>query len=174
MRGRRRDEEVLRAAQAPSAAARYSCTALTAPPRHPPPRSVPTDIANPRQLSALGPSELSFWVASLFAGNPYQVHRVAAAGAGGWAAGRCGRLPPAPPPLPSTLAHQPLLPLVATPCCAAPQQQALLEEETTIGRLTAVKELLGGTQRYLSAQAALQSAFKTTGGAPEPPAGGPD
>lgn len=35
--------------------------------------SVPNDIANPRQLSELTPRELSFWVASLFAGNPYQV-----------------------------------------------------------------------------------------------------
>jgi hypothetical protein len=35
--------------------------------------SVPADIANPRQLSELGPCDLSFWVASLFAGNAYQV-----------------------------------------------------------------------------------------------------
>lgn len=35
--------------------------------------TVPSDVANPKQLSELGPSELSFWVASLFAGNPYQV-----------------------------------------------------------------------------------------------------
>ncbi|PSC67358.1 ATP-dependent protease [Micractinium conductrix] len=88
--------------------------------------SVPNDIANPRQLSELTPRELSFWVASLFAGNPYQ-------------------------------------------------QQALLEEDTTMGRLKAVEELLDGTVKYLAAQATLQSAFKTTGG-PDvaPPAGGPD
>lgn len=58
------------------------------------------------------------------------------------------------------------------------QQQALLEEETTIGRLKAEKELMSGTAKYLSAQAALQSAFKTTGGSsgsdPMPPPGGPD
>jgi hypothetical protein len=35
--------------------------------------SVPADIANPRQLTELGPFDLSFWVASLFAGSPYQV-----------------------------------------------------------------------------------------------------
>lgn len=35
--------------------------------------SVPDEIANPRQLAELAPRELSFWVASLFAGNPYQV-----------------------------------------------------------------------------------------------------
>lgn len=91
--------------------------------------TVPSDLANPRQLAELAPRELSFWVASLFAGNPYQ-------------------------------------------------QQALLEEETTLGRLKAVQELLGGTVKYLSAQAALQSAFKTTGGSGSsdiaPPSGGPD
>ena len=64
------------------------------------------------------------------------------------------------------------------------QQQALLEEETTMGRLKAVQELLNGTVKYLSAQAALQSAFKTTGGgggggggstgSSPPPPGGPD
>lgn len=42
--------------------------------------TVPDEIANPRQLAELAPRELSFWVASLFAGNPYQV-RAAAAGA---------------------------------------------------------------------------------------------
>ncbi|EFN59067.1 hypothetical protein CHLNCDRAFT_137801 [Chlorella variabilis] len=97
--------------------------------------SVPADITNPKQLSELAPCQLSFWVASLFAGNPYQ-------------------------------------------------QQALLEEETTMGRLKAVQELLNGTVKYLSAQAALQSAFKTTGGgggggggstgSSPPPPGGPD
>lgn len=35
--------------------------------------SVPADITNPKQLSELAPCQLSFWVASLFAGNPYQV-----------------------------------------------------------------------------------------------------
>lgn len=46
-----------------------------------------------------------------------------------------------------------------------------------MGRLQAVQELLSGTAKYLSAQAALQSAFKTTGGGSgdvAPPAGGPD
>ena len=44
--------------------------------------------------------------------------------------------------------------------------------------MPALQELLSGTAKYLSAQAALQSAFKTTGGSsgsdPTPPAGGPD
>jgi ATP-dependent Lon protease len=35
--------------------------------------SVPEALANPPQLKALPPRELSFWVASLFAGSPYQV-----------------------------------------------------------------------------------------------------
>ncbi|KAL4430787.1 hypothetical protein ABPG75_006043 [Micractinium tetrahymenae] len=89
--------------------------------------TVPDEIANPRQLAELAPRELSFWVASLFAGNPYQ-------------------------------------------------QQALLEEETAMGQLKAVKELLGGTVKYLSAQAALRSAFKSTGSGSDiaPPPGGPD
>ncbi|KAL4859539.1 LON peptidase N-terminal domain and RING finger protein 3 [Chlorella vulgaris] len=90
--------------------------------------SVPADIANPRQLTELGPFDLSFWVASLFAGSPYQ-------------------------------------------------QQALLEEETTLGRLKASQELLSGTQRYLGAQVALVGAFKPSGGSESdasPPAGGPD
>jgi hypothetical protein len=67
--------------------------------------------------------------------------------------------------------------LTARPCCwrAPLQQQALLEEETTLGRLKAVQELLSGTVKYLSAQVALQSAFKTTGGGgANPPPGGPD
>ena len=42
-------------------------------------------------------------------------------------------------------------------------------------RLNAVKGLLEGTVKYLSAQAALKSAFKTTGGSgSSPPPGGPD
>jgi ATP-dependent Lon protease len=32
---------------------------------------VPAGVADPVQLQDLGPRELSFWVASLFAGNPY-------------------------------------------------------------------------------------------------------
>ena len=32
---------------------------------------VPSELENPSQLTVLGPSELSFWVASVFAGNPY-------------------------------------------------------------------------------------------------------
>ena len=50
-----------------------------------------------------------------------------------------------------------------------------------MGRLKAVQELLNGTVKYLSAQAALQSAFSSTGGGGSassgdaaPPAGGPD
>lgn len=39
--------------------------------------TVPDEIANPRQLAELAPRELSFWVASLFAGNPYQVRTAA-------------------------------------------------------------------------------------------------
>lgn len=37
--------------------------------------TVPSDIANPKQLVELAPGDLSFWVASLFAGNPYQVRK---------------------------------------------------------------------------------------------------
>ena len=62
---------------------------------------------------------MSFWVASLLAGNPYQ-------------------------------------------------QQALLEEDATLVRLQAVRELLSSALKYLSAQSALQSAFKadSTGSSP--------
>ena len=64
-----------------------------------------------------------------------------------------------------------------------PTRPQLLEEETTLARLAAVQELLSGTAKYLSAQVALQGAFKTTGGgssgsggedASVPPPGGPD
>ena len=40
--------------------------------------AVPPDIADPRQLRELSPSGISFWVASLFAGNPYQQQQVCA------------------------------------------------------------------------------------------------
>lgn len=82
----------------------------------------------------------------------------------------------------SELAPRDLSFWVASLFAASPyQQQALLEEETTMGRLKAVQELLNGTVKYLSAQAALQSAFSSTGGGGSasggdaaPPAGGPD
>ena len=77
---------------------------------------VPPELADPTQLTTLRPEMLSFWVASLFAGNPYN-------------------------------------------------QQALLEEEDTIKRLKLEHELLSDTLKYLSAQSALQSAFKGNGGA---------
>lgn len=91
---------------------------------------VPSDVSDPEQLQHLGPRELSFWVASLFAGNPYS-------------------------------------------------QQALLEESNTLKRLGAEQELLSSTLKYLSAQAALQSAFSSgssSGSDSEgaPPSGGPD
>lgn len=33
---------------------------------------LPASVTSPQQLTTLAPRELSFWVASLFAGNPYQ------------------------------------------------------------------------------------------------------
>lgn len=58
-------------------------------------------------------------------------------------------------------------------------QQALLEEETTQGRLKREAEVLGQTLRFYSAATALESVFSdggssSSGGAPQPPAGGPD
>ena len=41
------------------------------------------------------------------------------------------------------------------------QQQALLEEDATLVRLQSVREVLSGALKYLGAQSALQSAFKT-------------
>jgi len=79
---------------------------------------VPPELADPSQLTTLAPSELSFWVASLFAGNAYN-------------------------------------------------QQAILEENNTIKRLQTEEELLSSTLKYLSAQAALQSAFGGSGGEEE-------
>ncbi len=79
---------------------------------------VPPELADPTQLTTLAPSELSFWVASLFAGNAYN-------------------------------------------------QQAILEENNTIKRLQTEEELLSSTLKYLSAQAALQSAFGGSGGEEE-------
>jgi hypothetical protein len=52
-------------------------------------------------------------------------------------------------------------------------QQALLEEETTQGRLQREAEVLGQTLKFYSAATALESVFSGDGGAP-PPAGGPD
>lgn len=79
---------------------------------------VPPELAEPSQLTTLTPSQLSFWVASLFAGNPYN-------------------------------------------------QQALLEEDNTMKRLKTEEELLSSTLKYLSAQAALQSAFGGSGSSGE-------
>lgn len=72
------------------------------------------EAMNPPQLDNLNPRETSFWIASLFGGNPYN-------------------------------------------------QQALLEEDDTMKRLEAERELLSSTLKYLSAQSALQSAFKGSG-----------
>jgi len=84
------------------------------------------EVMDPPQLEQLGPSDLSFWVASLFAGNPYN-------------------------------------------------QQALLEEDSTLKRLKVEQELLSNTAKYLGAQVALQSAFSGgSGGGDAPPSGGPD
>jgi len=86
---------------------------------------LPSEVADPSQLRELSPRDLSFWMASLIAGNPYQ-------------------------------------------------QQALLEEETTMDRLKAVVDLMESTLKYLSAQSALQSAFKSTGDEAASDAPGPD
>lgn len=73
--------------------------------------SIGPDIANPKQLSELGPGELSFWVASLFAGNPYQVGQKAGGGArqgasgAAWCAG--GHATPATRPCGPTRACSP-------------------------------------------------------------------
>ncbi|GAB4817835.1 hypothetical protein N2152v2_004881 [Parachlorella kessleri] len=83
------------------------------------------ELADPAQLTELDPPQMSFWVASLFSGNPYQ-------------------------------------------------QQALLEMDSTEERLKEEKELLSGTLKFLSAQAALQGAFKTGSGSIDEPTGGPD
>jgi Lon protease-like protein len=57
-------------------------------------------------------------------------------------------------------------------------QQQLLEEDSTAARLTAEKEVLEASLKYLSAQAALSSVFSPGGGEGEAPAapaaGGPD
>lgn len=66
------------------------------------------EVLEPKELETLNPRDLSFWVASLFAGSPYN-------------------------------------------------QQALLEENSSLKRLTVEKELLENTLKYLSAQSALQS-----------------
>lgn len=71
---------------------------------------VEPEVMEPKELDSLRPRDLSFWVASLFAGSPYN-------------------------------------------------QQALLEENDTVKRLTVEKELLENTLKYLSAQSALKSAF---------------
>ena len=79
---------------------------------------VPPELAEPSQLTTLSPSELSFWVASLFAGNPFN-------------------------------------------------QQSLLEEDSTMKRLKTEQDMLSSTLKYLSAQAALQSAFGGSGSSGE-------
>jgi Lon protease-like protein len=66
------------------------------------------ELLEPKELETLSSRDLSFWVASLFAGSPYN-------------------------------------------------QQALLEENSSVKRLTVEKELLENTLKYLSAQSALQS-----------------
>ncbi|GBF97423.1 ATP-dependent protease [Raphidocelis subcapitata] len=52
-------------------------------------------------------------------------------------------------------------------------QQALLEEDSTRGRLAREAEVLGQTLKFYSAATALESVFTSDGGA-QPPAGGPD
>lgn len=107
------------------------------------PPAPPQDIANPRQLDELSPRELSFWVGSLFAGSPYQQQVGRLAGRSGrrgvWAHRlRWLRSPtvgiPGTAVLPLSLAVPTTHPL-STP----PELQALLEEETTVGRLKAEK-----------------------------------
>eukprot|EP00887_Chlorella_sp_A99_P005355 scaffold1.g5355.t1 len=90
--------------------------------------ALPKEVTDPSQLNDLDPWGLSFWVASLFAGNPFQ-------------------------------------------------QQTLLEMPSTRERLESVKSLLENTVKYMSAQAALASAFKgSSSSEPDvaPPPGGPD
>jgi hypothetical protein len=60
-------------------------------------------------------------------------------------------------------------------------QQALLEENNTIVRLSAEKELLASTLKYYRAATALEGVFGDGGststsseGVPQPPPGGPD
>jgi hypothetical protein len=57
-------------------------------------------------------------------------------------------------------------------------QQALLEENNTIVRLSAEKELLASTLKYYRAATALEGVFgdagPTTSEVPQPPPGGPD
>lgn len=54
-------------------------------------------------------------------------------------------------------------------------QQALLEEDNTITRLSAEKELLASTLKYYRAATALEGVFGEGGSeVPQPPAGGPD
>ena len=69
---------------------------------------VDPELLEPKELETLSSRDLSFWVASLFAGSPYN-------------------------------------------------QQALLEENSSLKRLEVEKELLENTLKYLSAQSALQS-----------------
>lgn len=77
------------------------------------------------------------------------------------------------------------LPPACTRCCRASANPASSFSKSDASHpptcprfLVCLQELLSGTAKYLSAQAALQSAFKTTGGSsgsdPAPPAGGPD
>lgn len=57
-------------------------------------------------------------------------------------------------------------------------QQALLEENNTIVRLSTEKELLASTLKYYRAATALEGVFGETGSTtsevPQPPPGGPD
>ena len=66
------------------------------------------ELLEPKELETLSSTDLSFWIASLFAGSPIQ-------------------------------------------------QQAILEENSSLNRLKVEKELLENTLKYLSAQSALQS-----------------
>ena len=66
------------------------------------------ELLEPKELETLDSKDLSFWIASLFAGSPIQ-------------------------------------------------QQAILEENSSLNRLKVEKELLENTLKYLSAQSALQS-----------------
>jgi len=66
------------------------------------------ELLEPKELETLSGRDLSFWIASLFAGSPIQ-------------------------------------------------QQAILEENSSLNRLKVEKELLENTLKYLSAQSALQS-----------------
>ena len=94
-------------------------------------------------------------------------------GCGGWWL-HAARAAIARPTCPARTIHSPLPASPHPP--PTDQQQALLEEGNTLQRLTAEKELLSGTLKYLAAQAALQSVGKSIGGSVDEPgsSSGPD